>query len=329
MIPFLHRVLAPILATVTLLCAGVGIVPAASAPVTDFEVWLIDQSDAAGHVFGGTIHIYDGQDLTGEAAASSTLVESLDLSGATSALCLATTRANPVRPHMLSFNSTQRYAVITFVASGHIAIFNAQTCAPVACLRSSLGANGERQAHAATPAPDNTYILVANQNGKLLERIDTDYATETFTLNTGARIDLATCVTPSGVACEDAGLRPDNAPIVAVIDSSSALGFITLRVGGLFVIDPTATPMRILADYDRTIIHSHGFAGVEVGDMMFVNSGGGSSSHLHGFALYGFPLSGYDSANGSNVPAPDVLHSDEEGASDAHGLVLTGDGGFL
>lgn len=327
MIPFLHRALVPLLATVILLYASTGISPVAATG--GFEVWLIDQSDTNGQAYGGAIHIYDGDDLTGDANVPSTVVETLDLSGATSSMCMASTGANPVRPHMLSFNSTQRYAILTFVASGHIAIFNAETRAPVACLRASVGANGERQAHAATPAPDDTYILVANQNGKLLERIDTDYATETFTLNAGATIDLATCVTPNGAPCEDTGLRPDNAPIVAVVDSSSSLGFITLRGGGLFVIDPQATPMRILAEYDRTIIHSHGFAGAEAADTMFVNSGGGSKAHMHGFALYGFPLSGYDSANDPNTPVPDVLYSDENGESDAHGLVLTGDGGFL
>lgn len=32
------------------------------------------------------------------------------------------------------------------------------------------------QAHAAVPAPDETYILVANHNGQLLQRINTDYS---------------------------------------------------------------------------------------------------------------------------------------------------------
>ncbi|MBA3274920.1 MAG: hypothetical protein H0T72_03935, partial [Chloroflexia bacterium] len=196
MIPFLRRALIPLLATVTLLYASTGTSPAASA--RDFEVWLIDQSDANGQAFGGTIHIYDGNDLIGEAAETATPTDVLDLSGETSTLCMASTGAQPVRPHMIFFNSTQSHGVLSFVTSGHVVIFNAETRAPVACLRSSVGAGDERQAHAATPAPDDTYILVANQNGKLLERIDTDYPTETFTLNAGATIDLATCVTPNG-----------------------------------------------------------------------------------------------------------------------------------
>ena len=327
MLQLLHRAFVPILAAMTLLYASTGISAADSA--RDFEVWLIDQSDANGQAFGGTIHIYDGNDLTGEAAATATPADVIDLSGETSTLCMASTGAYPVRPHMLFFNSTHSHGILSFVTSGHVVVFNAETRAPVACLRASAGAGGERQAHAATPAPDDTYVLVANQNGKLLERIDTDYATETFTMNAEATIDLAACVTPSGAACEDVDLRPDNAPIVAVVDSSSTLGFITLRGGGLFVVDPKATPMRILAEYDNTTVHGNGFAGVEAAGTMFMNSGGGASTHLHGFAVYGFPLSGYDAANGPNTPAPDVLYSDDHGERDSHGLVLTMGGDFL
>ena len=327
MVPLLHRTLMSLLVVVILLCASTGISTADSDK--DFEVWLIDQSDSNGLDYGGSIYIYAGNDLIGDAGATTTPTDVLDLSGATSALCMAHTGANPVRPHMLSFNSTHSYAILTFVASGHVVIFNAATRGPVACLRTSMGADDLRQAHAATPAPDDTYILVSNQNGKLLERIDTDYATETFSLNAAATIDLARCVTPSGAACEDPDLRPDNAPIVPVVDSSSTLGFITLRGGGLFVVDPKATPMRIVAEYDRTVIQGHGFAGVEADGRMFVNSGGGSSTHVHGFALYGFPLSGYDAANGPNTPAPDPVYADEEGERDSHGLVLTSGGAHL
>lgn len=327
MISLLHRAFIPLLATVTLLCASAGI--SAADSTRDFEVWLIDQSDATGHTFGGTIHIYDGDDLIDDAAATATPADVLDLSAQTSTLCMASTGANPVRPHMLFFNSTHSHGILSFVTSGHVVIFNAETRAPVACLRSSAGVGDERQAHAATPAPDDTYILVANQNGKLLERIDTDYATETFTLNAEAMINLATCVTPHGAACEDVDLRPDNAPIVAVVDSSSTLGFITLRGGGLFVVDPNATPMRILAEYDRATVHGNGFAGVEAAGSMYVNSGGGSATHMHGFAVYGLPLSGYNTVNGPNTPAPELLYSDEVGDRDSHGLALTADGDVL
>lgn len=320
MLQLLPRTLVTLFAAATLLFASVGL--SSSAFAKDFEVWLIDQSNSNGKTFGGTIYIYDGDDLNGKAATSATPTEVLDLSGTTSALCLASTGANPVRPHMLFFNSTHSHGILSFVSSGHVVIFNAATRAPVACLRASAGAGGARQAHAAAPAPDDSYILIANQNGKLLERIDTNFKAHTFTLNALATINLATCVTPNGAACEDVALRPDNAPIVPIVDSSSAIAFITLRGGGLFVVDPQTTPMRIIAEYDRTTVHGNGFGGAQAAGTMFINSGGGTTTNQDEFDVYAFPLSGYSAANAPNTPAPELLFSDDLEERDAHGLAV-------
>jgi len=122
-----------------------------------------------------------------------------------------------------------------------VLILDAATRTPLACFQTAPGTGGARQAHAAFPAPDDSYILVANQNGKQLERILTNYTTNTFTHDAAATLNLATCITPNGVACEFAGIRPDNAPICPIIDSTSQLGFVTLRGGGLFVVDATTT----------------------------------------------------------------------------------------
>ena len=324
---FLPRTLVSLLATVTFLSASLGL--SSSAVAKEFEVWLVDQSNSSGKTFGGTIHIYNGDDLNGKAAASATPTDVLDLSGATSALCLLSTGANPVRPHMLFFNSTHSHAILSFVASGHVVIFNAVKRTPLACLRTSPGAGGARQAHAAAPAPDDSYILVANQNGKLLERIDANFATNTFTLNALATINLATCITPNGKACQDVELRPDNAPIVPIVDASSTLGFITLRGGGLFVVTPKTTPMQIVAEYDRATVHSNGFGGAQAAGTMFINSGGGTSTNQDEFDVYAFPLSGYSAANGPNTPVPDLLYSDDEGERDAHGLAVMKHDRFL
>lgn len=320
MFMFLPRTFVSLFAAATFLTANIGL--ASSTFAKDFEVWLVDQSNSYGKTFGGTIYIYDGDDLKGKAASSATPTDVLDLSGATSALCLASTGANPVRPHMLFFNSTHSHAILSFVTSGHVVIFNAATGAPVTCIRTSAGAGGARQAHAASPAPDDSYILVANQNGKLLERINANFATNTFTLDDQATIDLATCTTPNGVACQDALLRPDNAPIVPVVDSSSTLGFITLRGGGLFVVNPKATPMLIIAEYDRGKVRGAGFAGAQAAGLMYVNSGGGTAIDPHRFDVYAFPLSGYSAANLPNTPTPDLLYSDDSVVRDSHGLAV-------
>jgi hypothetical protein len=226
---------------------------------------------------------------------------------------------------MLAFNATHSHAILTFVASGHVVVFEALTRKPVACVRTSAGAGGQRQAHAAQPTPDDAYILVANQNGKRVDRIATNYATNSFVLDD--TLDLANGVTPNGVRMEFGG-RPDNAPILVVPDSTSSLAFVTLRGGGLFVIAPTTTPMQILAEYDKTTVQANGFGGIEANGHMYINSGaGGVATNPSKFDVYRFRLSEYAAANSVNAPAPVVVFSDDTvppaHERDAHGLVTT------
>jgi hypothetical protein len=297
----------------------------------DFEVWLVDQSDSFGKSHGGKIYIYEGFDLNGNDASSAAPTDVLDLGGGASALCMARTGANPVRPHMLSFNAAHSYAALTFVASGHVVIFEAATRTPVACVRTSANARGQRQAHAAQPTPNDAYILVANQDGKRVDRIATNYVAGTFVLDSS--LDLANGVTPNGIPREFAG-RPDNAPILVVPDATSTRAFVTLRGGGLFVIDLTTTPMQILAEYDKTTVQANGFGGAEVNGRMYINSGAGHVvTNPSKFAIYRFPLTGYAASNPPNTPAPVGVFSDDavstgHGAHgtherDAHGMVAT------
>lgn len=100
----------------------------------------------------------------------------IDLGGASAAPRFAATGANPVRPHMVLFNSTHSHAILSFVSSGHILVMDA-----------------------ATRTPDDSYIPVANQNGKLPERIARTYATNTNAFEPNATLDLATRMTPMGI----------------------------------------------------------------------------------------------------------------------------------
>ena len=288
-----------------------------------YEVWAIDQSNSAGTTYGGTLYIYDGAELERGQAAANAVPEKIDLGGAAAALCFSKTGANPVRPHMLAINARQNRAIVSFVASGHVLILDAATRTPIDCIRTSVGAGGARQVHFAIPSPDETYIAVANQNGKLFERIDTDYATDTYTLNTAAGIDLVGCTTPNGVPCQAAGVRPDNAPICPIIESTSRYVFVTLRGGGLFVVDAKQTPMQIVAEYDIATVHPNGCLGAQVGSKMYVDSGGGTASHLYGADIYAFPISGFAPTNPPNIPQPRLVLSDTSEEADAHGATLT------
>jgi hypothetical protein len=295
-----------------------------------YEVWLVDQSNTNGTTWGGRVYIWKGKDLEKnhpEAVAP----ETIDLSGATSSLCMAQTGANPVRPHMLFTNGAQTHMILSFVVSGHVVIYDAKTRTPVSCIRTTVGFGGARQVHAAIPAPDDTYILAANQNGKLLERIDADYENNVFTLNPAAMINLATCTTPNGAPCELAGLRNDNAPICPIIDFSSTYGFITLRGGGLFVVDGKQTPMQIVGEYDINNIRPNGCVGQQLGNKMYISSGGGAAGNLSSMDLYKLPATGYSAANPPNVPAREVVFSVDDTLFDVdgHGATLTKGGKYI
>jgi len=295
----------------------------AQADGPNHEVWIIDQSDTTSDG-GGTLYIYAGDAVAGRDAASA-VPEIVDLGGNARAFCLAATGTAPRRPHMIRFNEGDSHAIISFVATGHVLFLDAATRDPVGCIDVGM------QAHAAFPSPDGSYVIVANQNGKLLQRIATDYASGTFSLDVAGTLDLAACTTPSGAACQDATLRPDNAPICPVIDSSSRWAFVTLRGGGLFVVDGTATPLAIVAEYNRATVHPNGCGGVEASGKMYINSGGGTPGNPLESDLYAFPLSGFDATpNALNTPAPTLVFShDGQGFVDSHGAVLTKGGRYL
>lgn len=290
------------------------------------EVWLTDQSGNAGRLV-----IFDAYHVHQHALGALPEVVALDpdTNPATTTVgdqCRAQTGSAPIRGHMIAFNHAGTHAILSFVASGHVAFIDAATRRPTGCI--DVGA----QAHAAFPAPDDGYVIVANQNGRLLQRITTSYAVNQFTLDEAATLNLATCTTPNGHLCQDAAptqtnVRPDNAPICPVFDSSGRRVFVTLRGGGLFVVDPTSSPMRIISEYDRSTVHPNGCGGVESGGRMYLNAGGGDAANPTEFDVYSFPLSAFPGTGFTpvNTPAPRVILSRDTGDHDAHGMLLTRD----
>ena len=189
-----------------------------------YEVWAIDQSDSPGKAYGGTLYVWDGHELEKSARHAAPRWsagrrgvghlewmmrpegERIDFGGDVSAMCMARTGANPVRPHMIAVNPAQTHVIVSFVATGHVLFIDADSREAVECLRTSPGTGGLRQAHMATPSPDGTYVTVANQNGKLFERIATDYEHNLFYLDAAATIDLANCTTPAGLPLSGAAI---------------------------------------------------------------------------------------------------------------------------
>jgi hypothetical protein len=295
-----------------------------SAPAADpFEVWLIDQSDTAGRTYGGTVYIHSGRAVTGPDPSTARPVHTIDLAGETAALCSVQTGANPVRPHMLTFNYAQTHAAISFVASGHVVILDARSRRPLACVRTEPGVAGARQAHAIWPTRDDRYLFVANQNGKKLERIRTDYPAGVFVQEPAATLDLAGCVTPNGLPCQATDTRPDNAPICPFIASDNGALFVSLRGGGLFAVDWRSTPMAIVAEYDRTAIPANGCGFTEAQGWVYGDGGGGTPANLDQFSVFRLPMTGYSAANPPNTPPAQLLFDDAAPDRDAHGSEAT------
>lgn len=295
----------------------------AGAAHARYEVWLVDQSNSFGKTFGGTAYVFQGSDLQG-ANADRAPAEVIDLSADTAALCLASTGANPVRPHMIVMNRTETHAVLSFVASGHVVIFDAASRTPIFCTRMAAGADGSQQAHAVFPSADDRFVLVSNQNGKRFERIAANYTTNIFTYQPAAALDLAGCTTPNGVPCESPSLRPDNAPICPFQSVQGGPAFVSLRGGGMFAIDPDTTPMSIVSEWDAASVFANGCGFQDARGWLYYSAGGGTGQNLDQFTVYRTDLdSPFTPANPPNVPLAELLFNDPGPDRDAHGVIAT------
>lgn len=327
-----------------------------SALAQGYEVWVVDQNNTAGFsaatprgTHGGRLLIYDSSDLDTSAGPISKpiifdLATLLAAGGPNNS-----TGANVVRPHMaLPSPDGGRYMAIAFVVSGHVAIFDGRTKAVKALFRMQIGAGNARQAHAAFWIPDGSGLVVANQNGKLLERINYNPANDIFTHDLAATLNLATCTTPNGLPCQSntpvndtdpayAGPhnRPDNAPICPIVGTSGR-SFVTLRGGGLFVVDTRATPMAIVAEYGNQFVGRDGCGGVQNGWDVYLNGGTGTlQTNPTEFSLYHFkdmyPVAPYALPpnfagfcfNNFRGTFPRVFFKDGSPERDAHGMVMT------
>jgi DNA-binding beta-propeller fold protein YncE len=254
-----------------------------------YEVWTIDQADAARG--GARLYIYDGQRLEAGGPVTPEVVN-LD------AAARGVGDGPGVRPHMLEFNATGTHAIISNVASGHVYIMRVRERRLVASI--DIG----EQVHHAAASPDGAYIVAANQNGKRLARIRADFAAERFTYSRGEDLDLG--------ALQDAA-RPDNAPICPVVTAEKA--YVTVRGGGLYVVDYRATPMRVLRAYGINEIGPAGCGGAPMGAKVYINSGTATSSDLYVL----------DRVSGEIQKHLRLAWT----GSDGHGLVATGGGRFL
>ncbi len=267
-----------------------------------YEVWITDQSDSVTDS-GGFLYIYDAETLVGNPSDAKPSAI-LDLSTDVNALCQETTQKTVRRPHMVFFTKDQTHAVISFL-TGHVLIMDSNSKKAVACL--SVGKN----VHAAWPTPDQKMILAANMAEKTLVRIWTDYSAQTFAYDPVKDV--------MNLARLENGELPDNAPICPVTDHSSNYGFVTLRGGGLLMVDVTAAPMKVVETFSDVVIHPAGCGGKQVGNTMYLNSGGGWPVSPLAYDVYAMNLSTLPSR-----PTVQMISSRDTMFADSHGMVVVG-----
>ena len=283
---------------VALLAALVLAVPAAQA----YEVWLTDQSDT-GKESGGFLYIYDGAQLAANPS-SAKPTQTIDFSGEIGKFCEEATKKTVRRPHMLFFNASQDHALVSFL-SGQVLFMDAATKKPEACL--SMGKN----VHAAWPTPNQKMAIAANIAEKKFIRIWTDYAAHKYSFDPDKDVlNLATL---------EGGERPDTSPICPITESSSQYAFVTLRGGGLLVVDVTTTPLKVVATMDNNQIHPAGCGGIQSGGTMYINSGGGWPVAPLSYDVYALDISNLP----KSISAKLVSQRDDKFA-DSHGMASVG-----
>lgn len=276
--------------------------PWLDAQAEAYEVWLTDQSDT-GKESGGFLYIYDGAQLAANPAAAKP-AQTIDFSGEIGKFCEEATKKPVRRPHMLFFNAKHDHAIISFL-SGQVLFLDASTKKPDACL--SMGKN----VHAAWPTPDQKMAIAANIAEKKFIRIWTDYAAHKFAFDPEKDVLNLTAL--------EGGERPDTAPICPITESTSKYAFVTLRGGGLLVVDVTTTPMKVVATLDNNQIHPAGCGGIESGSTMYINSGGGWPIAPLSYDVYALDLSNLP----KSISAKLVSQRDSQFA-DSHGMAAVG-----
>ena len=347
----------------------------------EWEVWLSDQSNSADisvanptGTFGSRILVYEGRAIMkaqpgtyGENHPSfgPVVIEAVDVfPNAFSAFGVNVERLHGMLPH-----PSHRFMNANFFGPGVglVGIIDAEgqctltaegdkICGPIRGTKSeavklakalfrTTGPEGSLPSnHMSTWSTDGTKLIIANLGAKLLERIDYDQETDTFTFNKAATLDLVggrdltvieaqadptlpagrvsgeyanfqTLYTPSGALKQGPG-RPNNVAICAVRSSNSQHIYVTLGGGGLFVVDMTTEPMSIVAEYTDDVISVAGCGGIEGGGFMHLNSGvsaSDSGADDSTFILYRLPLDYPDGAAPYTVPnEPPVVKFFEE-----------------
>lgn len=70
--------------------------------------------------------------------------------------------------------------------------------------------------------------------------------------------------------------------------SDNGVAFVSLRSGGLFAVDHTATPMAIVGEYTTAEIGGNGCGFTQAAGRVFMTAGGATPANLDEFGAPGF-----------------------------------------
>ena len=234
----------------------------------------------------------------------------IDLGGEINKFCEDATKKAVRRPHMLFFTKDQSHAILSFL-SGHVLFMDAATKKPETCL--SVGKN----VHAAWPTPDQKMAVAANMADKTLIRIWTDYAAHTFTFDSDKDV--------LNLGAMESAERPDNAPVCPITDASGKYAFITLRGGGLLVADVTEAPIKVVASLDKAQVHGAGCGGIQVGDALYINSGGGwPADKFPNSSSLAYDIYALDTSTLPKSLSAKLISTRDEKFADSHGMAAVG-----
>jgi len=149
--------------------------------------------------------------------------------------------------------------------------------------------------------------LAANIADKKFIRIWTDYSAHKFSFDSEKDV--------INLGALENGERPDTSPICPITESSSQYAFVTLRGGGLIVVDVTTNPMKVVATLDNNQIHPAGCGGIQAGSTVYINSGGGWPIAPLSYDVYAL--------NTSNLPnsiSAKLISQRDDKFADSHGM---------
>ncbi|MEZ5406978.1 MAG: hypothetical protein R2761_03070 [Acidimicrobiales bacterium] len=264
-----------------------------------YEVWVTDAAENELLVYPG-MALEDGSGPRNEADVID-LAALFDLSGPNNTTGLAVSG-----PQTVDASPDGRHVAVAFAESGHVAIFDAKTHQPKALILPSASRRGRLTTAASEASPvssarwlaDGSAIVLANQGTKRVERINYDAITDSFAFDGGAALDLVRCTTPSNKPCQSPSStdpaspgffgpdnRPDTTP-VCVVATGRGHVLVTMVGGGLFVIDPSATPMHMVAAYGNQYVGRDACGGAQTDRFVHLAGDTATASDPFQYSMY-------------------------------------------